>query len=420
MLHILREIVIETAWVSRFLLRGMSDSLQRNTGWAVLSLLLSGALWVVVTSEQNPPKVDVFSSPIPVEAVNVPSSLGVMGDVQFIRVRISALPENWVRLTAGSFRASADLSGARPGTQDVGVRVTSGDNQVRILEVLPPRIPVLVESLDSRPVPVKVNLTGTAPLGVSIGDARISAASVTARGPAALVSQVESAAVEIPLEGMRVAINSQSFKLTPRSAAGTRIEGVTLEPPVVDIALPVEQHITYRSVSVLPVLQGVPPDGYWVSSMKVDPTVVSIAGAREALEPLTFLNTQPIDVSKMDTDSARAVGIALPPGLTLVEPRGGSVIAFISVTPVQGSQVFNVSPLLDGLESDLKASAESVSVIISGPVPRLRQLRPADIMVTFDVRGLGPGVHSLRPRVTLPSGLEAQPAASIPVTISKA
>src|SRR3990172_165006 len=109
MLRIVREVILETLWVSRFLLRGMTDSLRRNTGWAVLALIKSGALWLIVTGEQNPPKVDVFPSPIPVEVVNVPPELGVLGDVQFVRVRITSLPDNWIRLTAGSFKATADL-----------------------------------------------------------------------------------------------------------------------------------------------------------------------------------------------------------------------------------------------------------------------------------------------------------------------
>lgn len=419
MLRIFREVIIETLWVSRFLLRGMVDSVRRNSGWAVLALLLSSALWIIVTGEQNPPKVDVFSSPIPVEVVNVPPNLGVLGDVQFVRVRVSALPEAWVRLTPGTFKATADLSGAHPGTQDVGIRITSSDSQVRVLEVLPPRTPVIVEALDSRQVTVKVNLVGTTPLGVSLGDPRTSVAQVTARGPSALVGQVESAAVDIPLEGLRVAINGQSFKLIPRSSSGIRIDGVTLDPPAVDVALSVEQHITYRSVSLLPSLQGQPPEGYWVSSLRVDPPAVTVAGPRETLEPLTFLNTQPIDVSKMESDSARAVSVALPPGLTLVEPRGGSVLIFFSISPVQGTQTLTVSPSVDGLASDLKASAESFTVVVSGPLPRLRQLKPADIVATLDARGLGPGTHSLNPRVTAPSGLDIQPATSVSITISK-
>ncbi len=420
MLRFVREVLRETLWVTGFLFRTSSDSLRTNTGWAVLALVLSAAVWAIVTGEQNPPKVDVFPSPIPVEAVNVPPDLGALGDVQFVRVRISALPEDWARLTAGSFKATADLSGTRPGSQDIGVRVTSNDRQVRVLEVLPPRIPITVEALDSRRVPIKINLTGAAPLGVSIGIPKPSVSEVSARGPAVLVRQVESAAVDIPLDGLRVAITVQSFKLTPRSSSGTRIEGVTLDPAAVDVTLAVEQTITYRSVSLLPALQGQVPDGYWMSDLRIDPTTATVAGAREALEPLTFLNTQPIDVSKLETDLARAVGIVLPSGLTLVEPKSGSALVFVSITVIQSSQTLSVSPSFSGLSSDLKASSDSVSVAVTGPLPKLRQLKPTDIVASLDVTGLGPGDYLLRPTVTAPGGLDiAQPVSSVSVTLSK-
>lgn len=420
MLAIVREVLVETLWVSRFLLKGMVDSLRRNAGWALLALLLSATLWVVVTGEQNPPKVDVFPSPIPVEAVNIPSDLGVLGEVQFVRVRVSAMPEAWARATAGTFRATADLSGVRPGAQEVGVRVTSSDTQVRILEVVPPKIPVAVEAMDSRQVPVKVNLIGSAPLGASIGDPKPAVSQVTARGPAPLVRQVESAAIEIPLEGLRVSINNQSFKLVPRNASANRIEGVTLDPGAVDVALPIEQRISYRSVSLLPSLQGQVPDGYWISAFRVDPAAVTVAGPREALEPLTYLNTQPIDVSKLQGDIARAVNVALPQGVSLIEPRGGSVLVLVFVSTIQGSQTLSIAPTLEGISADLKATAPNIPVTLSGPLPRLKQLKVTDIIVSVDLQGLEPGTYTIRPKVAIPNGLElAQPVSSLSVSISR-
>ena len=415
-----KELLVDTFWVSRVLLKGIADSVRTNTGWALLALLLSAALWILVTGEQNPPKVDVFPSPIPVEAVNVPTDLGVLGDVQFVRVRVSALAEPWARLTAGSFRATADLSSVRPGTGEIGVRVTSNDSQVRVLEVIPPRIPVMVEALDSRQVPVKINLVGTAPLGVSVGDPKPSVLQVSARGPAPLVARVESASVDIPLDELRVAINNQSFKLFPRNASGNRIEGVTLDPTGVEVTLSVEQQISYRSVSLLPSLQGQLPDGYWMSGLRVDPPVVTVAGPREVLEPLTFLNTQPIDVSRLESGTARSVTVALPQGVSLIEPRGGSVLVFVSVSPVQGTRTLSVTPSLDGLSPDLRATADNLSITLSGPIPRLRQLRATDILAALDLQGLGPGTHSIRPKVIIPSGLElAVPVGSASVDISR-
>lgn len=420
MLSILRELLVETLWISRFLFKGMMDSIRSNSGWAVLAILLSATLWVIVTGEQNPPKVDVFSSPIPVEAVNVPPDLGVLGEVQFVRVRISAMPELWARLSAGSFRATTDLSSVRPGTQEVGVRVTSNESQVRILEVVPPKIPTTVEAMDFRQVQVKVNLVGAVPLGVSIGVPKPAVSSVIARGPAPLVGRVESAAVDIPLEGLRVSINNQSFNLIPRNSSGNRIEGVNLEPSAVVVTLPVEQHITYRSVSLLATLQGQAPDGYWVSGLRVDPTTVTVAGPREALEPLTYLGTQPIDVSRLDSDTARAVNVAIPPGLSLIEPKSASVLVLIFVSPVQGTQTVSVVPALNGLSPDLKATVGSIPITVSGPAARLRQLKATDISVSLDLQGLGPGAHQLKPNVTVPSGLEIiQPVSSVTVTLSR-
>lgn len=408
MSRIFREFVLETVWISRFVVRSMLDSVRQNSSWALLAIILSAVLWVIVTGEQNPPKVDVYPSPIPVEVVNVPADLGVLGEVQFVRVRISALPDAWARISAGTFRATADLSGSRPGAQEAGVRVLSSDSQVRVLEVLPPKIPVTVEALDSRLVPVKTNLIGSAPLGVSIGDARTSVVQVTARGPAPLVSQVESAGVDITMDGLRVAINRQSYKLTPRNSSGSRIDGVTLDPATVDVSLSVEQQLSYRSVSVVPSLQGQVADGYWLSAMRVEPVAVTVAGPRDAAEPLSFLNTQPIDVSRLSLDTVRAAVVALPSGLTLMEPRGGSVLVYFSILPIQGSQPFYVTPAASGLGEDVQVTIDPVPIVISGPVPQLRQLKASELIATVDLKGLAPGTHLVPLKLTVPGGLKGE------------
>jgi YbbR domain-containing protein len=398
----------------------MVHSVRHNVGWAILALLLSAVLWVVITGEQNPPKVDVYPRPIPVEMVNTPANMGVLGEVQFVRVRISALPEVWARLEVSDFRATADLSKAKSGSQEVGVRVTTTDPQVQVLEVVPPKVTVRVEPLLSREVPVRVNLQGSVPLGFSIGDPKVSPSQVVVRGPAPLVKLVAAAAADISLEGVRVSIN-QTLKLTPRSASGSRIEGVTLEPSAVEVQLPVEQQIQYRSVSLVPTVSGSVAPGYWISSLLVEPSTVTVAGSRETLQQLNFIATRPADVSGATADLTSMVEIDLPQGVSLIEPRSPQVVVRVYVSPIQGTRSFSLTPSLEGLSPGLEASTGRVQVLVSGPLPLLREMKPTSITVTLSLDNLEPGVHVLTPKVKAPEGVKVEQVnpEQVTVTVSK-
>jgi hypothetical protein len=63
-------------------------------------------------------------------------------------------------------------------------------------------------------------------------------------------------------------------------------------------------------------------------------------------------------------------------------------------------RVVNLAP---GLAATLVTP--SVAVLVSGPLPDVLALRPADVSVTVDAAGLGPGTHRLEPRIVLPPGL---------------
>src|SRR4051812_5689429 len=116
-----------------------------DLGRAALALLLSGVLWWVITTEQNPERNELFPTPIPVEVVNAPPSLVVTGDVPTIQVDVRASSDAWRNLRAASFRATADASQAGPGANELPVTIERLDPQVRSVESIPSRIRVVME-----------------------------------------------------------------------------------------------------------------------------------------------------------------------------------------------------------------------------------------------------------------------------------
>ncbi|MBI2909663.1 MAG: hypothetical protein HYX92_18645 [Chloroflexi bacterium] len=404
MLEVLEVIVREIrefAWGSA---RSVGKSLRSNIGLGLLALGLSFGLWLLISVEQNPPRVDIFSPSILVEPVNVPRGLDVLGAVPSVLVRVSAPLDSWDRLTVNTFKATADLTLASAGTYEAPVHVEPNDWRVRVLDVIPSKVTVRLTALTRQIVEVKVNLLGSIPPGYASGNMRVNPERVTVLGPEPLVSQVDVAAADVSLTGATVNI-SQSLKLRPRTVRGFEIEGVTLEPSSALVEIPITQQILYRTFSISPQMRGEPAPGYWISAISVQPPAVTVTGTRDALQPLAFLETQPVDITGASANIVRTVGLSLPRGVALV--GAANVVVYLSVSPIDASRVVRVVPDFRGLAASLSilSSLNAVDVTINGDLPTLRALRPSDIIVTVDLTNLGPGLHEVEPRVNVPRGI---------------
>src|SRR5215475_9351025 len=105
----------------------------------LLAVVLASALWVVVTTQQNPDIVDVFQA-IQVETRNKPDDLVLRNEIPTVRVTVAAPRDVWPDLRPAKFQATIDLSRLGPGLQQVPIQIQTVDNRARIEEVNPTQV----------------------------------------------------------------------------------------------------------------------------------------------------------------------------------------------------------------------------------------------------------------------------------------
>jgi len=397
-------------------------SLRANIGLGLLSLALAVSLWAFVTEEENPTRTDFFPGAIPVETVNVPEGLALaaLSDAA-VSVRVSAPEDTWNDLTIEDFRAVADLSTAKARENTVTLRFESKRRRVDVLEVFPPRVTVTLEPVTTKVVPVTVKLIGTPPLGYATAPGRTTPEQVEVTGAESLVALVQEAVADVNVQGVRVPLE-QTFPVVSRDGRGGDIEGVTLNPSTVEVVLPIVQREITQAYVVTPLLRGVPSDGFNITSISVEPAFVVITGTIEALQSLTVVATDEVDVDGAASDVVRAAKLQLAPGMTV--SGSDTVTVRVSVSPAQGEITLGLTPTIEGLETGLRAELATtlVEVRVSGEIPVLRALSPTSLAAVVDASGLGEGQHALPVQVTVPQGVQVvgvEPATVI-VTLSKA
>jgi YbbR domain-containing protein len=374
-----------------------------DPGRVIIALGLACALWIVVQNEANPERTDIPALTVPVEMVNVPSGLVVVSEQPQIQVRVRMPSESWSLLRPGSFRATADAGNASPGVNELPVRVEALESRVRQVDPIPPLANVALEEVSERILPVRLNILGNVPFGYAYSTPRIAPENVAVSGASSAVQRVDSVVVDIRLDGLTVSLNA-TYAPRPLDARGTEVRAVRVNPSTVNVEVPVAQQVGYKEVGVRPVVRGRVAAGYYLQPVEVEPSTVTVVGSPGALTNVSFVDTEPIDVSNLSSSVVRRVQVVPPTGLTLLQPQPVSLT--IRVTPLTVSQTLRVAPTIQGLGPGLEIVGDmpQIDVTLNGPAPTLQSLTPRDFRVTVDLAGLGPGRHDVEPRVAVPGG----------------
>lgn len=395
---------------------------QLDIGRALLAMVISIALFSVVRGEQNPPEAG--SLDVPVDAANPPPGLLVLNErgTTTVQVRISAPRENWVSLRAASLRAYVDLSKASTGSDEYPVTVDVPDPRVRVLEIIPPRIPVRLDESIERPVPVRLNRTGNVPFGYEAGEPIVEPATVTVSGPATVARRVESVSVDLKLDGVTVDVDGR-YTAQPADAQGQPILAETrlrLAPPTVRVRVPIQQQLSYKTVGVQPRITGTVRSGFVIEGITTEPAAVTIVGAPPALASVNFAETERIDVTDAAGTFARQLSLIVPEGVSLVRQDLARVT--VRVAPVILTQSLTTVPVPEGVTADLQVASilPSVQVIVQGPSSALQVLRPGDLRATVSLAGLSAGSHRVNVEITPPAGMSIESINPRTITVTLA
>jgi YbbR domain-containing protein len=372
-------------------------------GLASLSIVLGFALWIFVTDTENPTRSGVLPIELAVESVNVPGDLALSGSPVNVRVRVEVADDVWNTLSTADFRATLDLDGLQAGTYDLPVRVEplTGRGGLRVTEVIPDTVAVELKSLFSKSVSASVSLEGGPPPGYEASIPELDAETVLVTGTQDRVTLVTQAVASLDLSG-RTENLTQAIRLEPRDSRGFVVEGVSLEPSVMNVSVKIEQTQFSRALVISPTIVGTPAAGYDIVSLSADPPVITVFGPQSFVGETATIRTQPLDITGATEDVIRTVSLDLPSGVSV--SGGTSVTVTVQIKPAQGRQTLGVTAVIVGLDPDLSVSGPLplVEVVLLGELPDLQGIGPNDIAATINLTGLNEGTHTVSVSVSVP------------------
>jgi YbbR domain-containing protein len=279
--------------------------------------------------------------------------------------------------------------------------------------VQPSALPIRLEQLSTKQVPIDLEVRGNLPFSFERGDPTVSfggepIAAVEVSGPQSRVERVAAALAMANIEQLR-ATYLAPLGLTAIDSGGVEVEGVTLAPASVTVEIPISPVVGLKLVPVEPAIIGLPAPGYEVTGVLVEPPLIALAGSSGPLDAVDVLTTSPFDLTGASQNRVRSVGIVFPEGTS---PREGEpAVARVTVQIAPISRPFQatlpVQVTVTGQGAGLLASINPsvVSVTVSGSSGALAALGQDALRATIDASGLTPGTYQRAVSVVLPEGV---------------
>ena len=287
----------------------------------ILTLVIAIFLWSYVMSETDPDQTQEYRN-VTVNYTNTAAldrqGLVIMEPEEVkIDVRVSGKRSDFSQFSSSKIYAQVDLSGYSEGQVKIPVTVGLLDQSsgIRVVNYEPKEVLFTFDSIVSREIPVTIDYQGTLPESYVRGDAVSRPQSILVSGPRTWINEVDRAQGVVDLTD-RTENGVVSTPIKILDDGGEEVRGLEKEPGFVDVTVPI-----YRTVELPVELVTINelPDNYAITDIEISPEMVAVKGDN-SVSQLTELRTAEIDINSMLENDSIPVELALPEGVTLLDP----------------------------------------------------------------------------------------------------
>ena len=385
------------------MIRRFIGALLSNTATLLFSFILALIIWNVANRANDPLTTRILELPIRIDGL-LPSDGNVSLEEDTVRLTVEGAQSIAGALSASDFVAIVDQSKLPFGNSLAEIEVSAVDEglNVDILAQDPSEVAVNAVPIISQEIPVKVSLVGEVARGYEQGDIIVDPAMILVTGPEDEVNRLDAARISVFLESPRedyMVVRPPTWLGSDGRPVG--LGHVSTNVSEVTVSIAVNQIEGFKVVPIIADWVGVPPTGYRLLGIEVEPESALVSGLPTILDGVQSIRTDTINISGTVESFEQPITLDLPQGVVLNDIQ--SVVVQFDIEPILSSDVVRKSVEIRALGEGLTATlqTEEVTVFIFGPLPVLNSVTPDDVSVTLDLLDLPPGTYNLQPLVTV-------------------
>ncbi|HHY06271.1 MAG TPA: hypothetical protein GX532_04760 [Clostridia bacterium] len=369
--------------------------------YKTLAILLAVLLWLYVV---NPTAEKFFT--VPVNYYNLKEGLVVVNSAREVDVKVKGTSSVVDSLSSKEIKANVNLATAKLGEQNYYVE-TVLPLGAEAIQIKPPSVNVQIDIIKEKQLPIRVITQGEVATGYSHFEPVLEPSTVVVRGPNQLLTSLDTALITVNLEQAK-----DNLVLNPPVTLLTKSGNVVshkfeISPKNIQVFVPITENTDNKTVSIKPIINGEPQEGYRVSRVVFDPETVKITGSYEKLSQIYQVETAPIDITGITESYSTQVALVPPEGVNLLYQPVVKVLVQIEAMAITKNLTdipVTVVNLVE--ENQVVLKPDKVQLTVKGSREEVEALEKSAVRAFVDVAELELGTHNLEVKVELPKTLQ--------------
>lgn len=394
----------------------------------LLSIIAAIILWSYYMSVQNPTRTleyrDISVQLTGVDELNNSYNLKVVeGADTTVNVKVSAPTSRLATLTASQIKVQANVSDTitAPGTYEIAYNVILPESGMTCVSKSPDTITVTVDEVETKTVPVSVEMSDKAASGYLFGTPELSVDSVEISGPATILNQISKAVVSMDTAGIKETLsNNYSYKLVDDKGNAVDTTNISRSIASVTVTLPVKQ------VKSVPLEITISPENAEDSiTTSISPKTVEIVGDPSAISAVKSIHLGAINVTNAQNGDTHEFDISLPTGVSLTDGQPTTATVTVSIEE-DTTKEYTINEIkLEDINEDETATVSletsSLNVTLIGKKKLLDSIDSGDIKAVAQLSSsdLSDGQHTIGVTISSPDGTTVSGNYSATITISR-
>ena len=284
----------------------------------ILCLLLSFGLWCYVNAIENPIGQKTIKN-VSVEIVNT----GVLAEDGLalapnqhitVNLNIKGLNENIYNSSASDYKVMVTLGNSQlvAGSNWLTAQVVSSPQGVTI-DNQQIKVNLKLEPLIKKEFTVQSNLDIGTEQGVYVKNIAFDPSAVMVEGASSAVNSVAKVVASEKIYNLNQDRNVNA-KLVALNAQGQQVKDVDIYPGTVNAKISI---LNGKSVPINVVTTGTAPSGINIGSLTSDIKNVEVIGNTDVINNISSINTEPINLSNITSNTTIPVKLVIPSGVTI-------------------------------------------------------------------------------------------------------
>lgn len=386
-----------------------------------LCVIAALSLWLYIYNIENPIK-DVNLT-VPVEIANMSSlsdiNLAMVADKPpTVTLTIRGNVTDVSNIKASDFSLVADMSGyvVKKGENKIPVQVKKSPGSINIVNSDNLWVQVTIDDSTQKSLDIEFKSEGKVKDGFAALHSVSSITKAVVTGPKIYTDLVHSVSAKYSVDNLSTDLKTK-IKLEALDVNGKTVNGVIINPSSIDVTIPIKK---VKSVDVIINTISTLPMGGVKSVLPVNPKI-DIAGDSSVIDSITSLQTESIDVSKLNGKDTIDVKLIVPKDVAVVDNSTTVKVKINYDKIIQKTVALPVQ--FKGLESSYNAVSNplQVNVVVSGSESDINAIQTSAITCNVDMTGNADGNYSKTVNLGLPDRISkvSIDVAVVNVTVTK-